>query len=215
MRIYGTLRLVPAVPIPRRNPLSLLVQGLAHKQKPIKTKAVGVIQLAKHLQFLLLRCGCWGESLHPPHPKRVAGTETAQLNCPSTCRCLPWGCCAALGAGAGKLPLSASSCGFFQFLSYWRRNFLTSGGRAKGEITATEYREHQQTTCLESGQRLERGRQRHGDIPICTQISTSCLHPPAHAMITKLRRCVERLQRESLMAALRAARSAPGTGALS
>lgn len=147
------------MPIPRRNPLSLLVQGLARKQKPIKTKAVSVIQLAKHLRFLLLRCGCWGESLHPPHPKRVAGTETAQLNCPSTCRCLPWGCCAALGAGAGKLPPSASSCGFFSFYLTGEETFSPLEAELRERLQRPEYREHQQTTCLESGQRLERGRQ--------------------------------------------------------
>lgn len=205
------LRLVPAVPIPRRNPLSLLVQGLAHKQEPIKTKGVGVTQLAKHLPFLPALMWVLGRVSPSPSSQAHCWNRNGSAELSQYLLVPPLGlmrCC------WGWSSETATLCFLllvFQFLSYWRRNFLASGGRAKGEITVTRV----QTTCLESGQRLKTGRQQDGEILICTKISTSCLHPPAHAMVTKLRRCVKCLQRESLMAALRSARSAPGTGALS
>lgn len=102
--------------------------------------------------------------------------------------------------------------GFLSFILLEKKLSPHLEAELRDRVQWLEHTEHQQTAHLERGQWLEGAQQQDEEILICTKISTSCLHTPAHAMIIELCSCVKCLQRESFMAVHCRARHVQGTG---
>lgn len=98
------LRLLSAVPVPRRNPLSLLFSGLlnphghTHNTNLVRIKVLVLPKLAKQLWFLPGLMWVLGRGLQRLSSSRLIQSpalEQKWLKCPSIHRCLPRDCCAA------------------------------------------------------------------------------------------------------------------------
>lgn len=165
--------------------------------------------------FYLIQCGCWGdgcrESLHPSSSKaqrwnRNGSTVPVFVGVSHRAAVL------LLGLEHENFYSLLVVSVFSGFILLEKKLSSHLEAELRERLQWPEYTEHQQTVCLEMGQRLEKAWQQDEEILICTKTSTSCLHTPAHAMITKIHSCVKCLQRESFMAVLCCARSTRGTG---